>query len=177
MGKDTRVYLDADPSGLAVMPFQLSSDAIWRPTTFASRSLTKIECKYSQIEKEALCPRWACKKLYMYLITSKFVLITDHQPLLSMFNNPNSYSTSNDLIMLCNISQVNLIPLIIYLATHFDTTLNTRKREHIVKAIVKGSIPEAVTLTKVLDAPQKLTGCISLGRFNACKKDPNTNCY
>ena len=58
-----------------------------------------------------------------------------------------------------------------------------KKREHIVKAIVKQSIPEAVTLTEVLDATrsdktlQKLTGYISSGRFNACKKDPNTKCY
>ena len=37
MGKDTRVYLDAVPSGLAAMLVQLSSDGIWRPITFASR--------------------------------------------------------------------------------------------------------------------------------------------
>ena len=60
---------------------------------------------------------------------------------------------------------------------------NAKKREHIVKAIVKESIPEAVTLTEVLDAIrsdktlQKLTGYISSGRFNACKIDPNTKCY
>ena len=45
------------------------------------------------------------------------------------------------------------------------------------------SIPEAVTLTEVLDATrsdktlQKLNGYISSGRFNACKKDPDTKCY
>ena len=88
VGKDTRVYLAAGSSDLAAMLVQLSSDEIRRPITFASRSLTKIECKYSQIEREALCARWACEKLYMYLIYSKFVLITDHQPLLSMFNIP-----------------------------------------------------------------------------------------
>ena len=61
MGKDTRVYLDAGPSGLAAMLVQLSSDGIWRPITFASRSLTKIERKYSQIKMEALCARWAAR--------------------------------------------------------------------------------------------------------------------
>ena len=40
-----------------------------------------------------------------------------------------------------------------------------------------------VTLTEVLDATrsdktlQKLTGYISSGRFNTCKKDPDTKCY
>ena len=134
VGKDIGVYLDAGPSGLAAILVQLSSDGIWRTITLASQSLTKIERKYSQIEKEALCARWACEKLYMYSIGSKFVLITDHQPLLLCLiirtadHLPESsigYSTSNDLIMLWNISQVNLIPLIICLAIHFDTTLNT----------------------------------------------------
>ena len=57
VGKDTTVYLDAAPSALAAMLVQLSTDGIWRPITFASRSLTKIEHKYSQIKKEALCAR------------------------------------------------------------------------------------------------------------------------
>ena len=51
VSEDTGVYLDAGPSGLAAMLVQLSSDGIWRPITFASQSLTKIERKYSQIEK------------------------------------------------------------------------------------------------------------------------------
>ena len=60
---------------------------------------------------------------------------------------------------------------------------NAKKREHLVKAMVKESIPKVVTLTEVLDATrsdktlQKLTGYISSGRFNACKKDPDTKCY
>ena len=60
---------------------------------------------------------------------------------------------------------------------------NAKKRKHVVKAIVKESITEAVILTKVLDATrsdktlQKLNGYISSRRFKACKKDPDTKCY
>ena len=71
----------------------------------------------------------------------------------------------------CNDSQI------------FAWKTHESKREHIVKAIVKESIPEAVTLTEVSDATrsdktlQKLTGYILSGRFNTCKKDPGTKCY
>ena len=60
---------------------------------------------------------------------------------------------------------------------------NSKKREQVVKAIVKESIPDAITLTEILGAtrsnetPKKLISYISPGRFNACKKDPNTKCY
>ena len=64
-----------------------------------------------------------------------------------------------------------------------DSHKNEKKREQVVRAIVKESNPDAVTLTEILDATrinktlQKLTGYISSGRFNACKKEPDAKCY
>lgn len=38
--------------------------------------------------------RWACERCYNYLIGSpKFTVLTDHQPLIPLFNNPNSKPT------------------------------------------------------------------------------------
>ena len=60
---------------------------------------------------------------------------------------------------------------------------NAKERKHVVKSIVKESIPEVVTLTEVLDATRsgktlrKLNGYILSRRLKACKKDPDTNCY
>ena len=62
----------------------------WKAVECASRSLTEVEKRYSQIDREALAIRWACERCYLYLIGSSFVIETDHQPLLPLFNNPHS---------------------------------------------------------------------------------------
>lgn len=49
--------------------------------SYASRSLTDVERRYSQTEKEALALVWACERFHMYLSGITFDLITDHKPL------------------------------------------------------------------------------------------------
>ena len=61
-----------------------------RVVVYASRTLTPVERRYSQTEKEALAIVWAMKKLHIYLYGNHFKLITDCRPVELIFGNPKS---------------------------------------------------------------------------------------
>ena len=61
-------------------------DGSEKPVRFFSRTLTKTEQKYSQIEKEALACVVGVTRFHSYLWGHHFVLQTDHKPLLTLFN-------------------------------------------------------------------------------------------
>ena len=76
----TRIVADAGPTGIGAVLTQLQGE-FWRVIAYASRSLTDVERRYSQTEKEALALVWSCERFKLYLIGREFELETDHKPL------------------------------------------------------------------------------------------------
>ncbi len=64
-----------------------TSDSIWRPVAYASRSLTETERRYAQIEKEALATTWSCEKFHDYVLGKQFEIEMDHKPLVPLLSN------------------------------------------------------------------------------------------
>jgi hypothetical protein len=69
--------------------FQVNSEGVREVVAFASRTLTKTESRYAQIEKEALGLTWACEKFKEYIMGLNVVLETDHKPLLQILQTKN----------------------------------------------------------------------------------------
>ena len=57
-----------------------------KPIAYTSRSLTGVDRRYLQTEKEGLCIVWRCEKFQLYLLGQESELITDHKPLERIFN-------------------------------------------------------------------------------------------
>ena len=80
-----KVISDASPVGLGAVLIQDQGGEL-RVISYTSRSLSKIERKYSQTEREALGIVWSCERFHMYLFGQEFELLTDHKPLEFIFS-------------------------------------------------------------------------------------------
>lgn len=82
----TTVISDASPVGLGAVLIQESPQGP-RVISYASKSLTDPETRYSQNEKEALALVWSCEHFHMYLYgRDTFDLITDNKPIECIFS-------------------------------------------------------------------------------------------
>ena len=85
--RETTVFVDASPCGVGAILTQ-SDDQHTYIISYASRALTPVERRYSQLEREALTIVFGCEKYHLYILGKPVNIITDHKPLVPMFTNP-----------------------------------------------------------------------------------------
>ena len=96
----TKVCADASSYGLGAVLMQKSKTE-WRPVAYASRSMTETEKRYAQIEKEALATTWACEKFATYILGMKFLVETDHKPLVPLLGTKHLDSLPPRVLRFC----------------------------------------------------------------------------
>ena len=95
LSKDTYVTVDASPVGVSAILTQCASGSNdHKVIAYASRSLSTVESRYSQTEKEALSIVWAVEHFHIFLYGKEFTLITDHKPLEIIYGNSSSKTSA-----------------------------------------------------------------------------------
>ena len=89
--RETRLYCDDGPKGVAATVAQGYKvegvdHTVWRPVTYTSRAKTETECNYGKVDGESLAVLSGILTNKMYLYGTRFTVITDHKPIVPMYN-------------------------------------------------------------------------------------------
>lgn len=153
------VEVDASPMGVGAVLLQQHQDGSMSTISFASRRLTVCEQNYAQIDREGLAVVFALNKYSKFLLGRKFVLRTDHRPLIHIFN------PSKPITKIANARLIRWSVLLLsfdYTIEHLPGIKNTiadcLSRLPIEDNTVKFHVPhEIIKLINVIDDFKDLT--------------------
>ena len=86
LGLSTHYVADSSEIGIQASIYQVEEGGTWVPVDHISRSLTETESGYSPIERESLAQSWGMDQFRFYLVGGEYTAWTDHQPLVSIYN-------------------------------------------------------------------------------------------
>ena len=183
--KETTMVVDASPVGLGALLTQEG-----KIIAYASRSLTDVESRYSQTEREALALVWGCKHFHLYLFGHTFKLISDHKPLEMIFNNPKSKPPARIERWRLKLQQYSFevkykpgkTNAADYMSRHpqirtVNISRESENAEKYVNYIAYNSIPKAMTMKELCAATeadatlQKVIKSVKSGKWTDCKGD------
>ena len=84
----TAISTDASPIGLGAILWQQDDRGTWLPVMCASRSLSDVERRYSQLEREMLGVVFGLTRFRQYVLGRGVQVFTDHKPLISIVRKP-----------------------------------------------------------------------------------------
>ena len=189
--KETELVTDASPTGLSAILSQKSADQDDRRiVSYISRSLTDVEKKYSQTEREALAIVWAIERLNLYLYGARFTLMTDCKPVEMILNNPMSRPPARIERWNLRLQDYDFDIQYIkgldnpsdFLSRHHPTSTNVHTDEFAAVSakylnfLVSHAVPKAMTLSQIQDATksdktlQHLTHVIQTNQWNFINK-------
>ena len=189
--KETELVTDASPTGLSAILSQKSADQDDRKiVSYISRSLTDVEKKYSQTEREALAIVWAIERLNLYLYGARFTLMTDCKPVEMILNNPMSRPPARIERWNLRLQDYDFDIQYIkgldnpsdFLSRHHPTSTNVHTDEFAAVSakylnfLVSHAVPKAMTLSQIQDATksdktlQHLTHVIQTNQWNFINK-------
>jgi hypothetical protein len=163
----TELTTDAGPTGLgAVLAQKDPKDPSKRKIIlYASRALTEVEKRYSQVEREALAVVWACERLKMYLIGKEFNLNVDNKAVQLIFGNPKAKTCARierwSLRLIPFKFKINQIPGISNIADYISRHATQEKMkgtdfvEEYINSIVDNNLPLNIRLDSIIQATQE----------------------
>ena len=149
---------DATPVGLGAVLVQ-EKNGESRAVCYASRSLSQVERRYSQTEKEALALVWACERFDLYLCgLQTFDLVMDHEALKVIYSRGSKPSARivrwvlrlqpYNYKVCCVTSSGNIADALLRL-TKIPASGKSRYDDEYVRLVALGSVPVALKIQEI----------------------------